>query len=134
MQSEAAHQNSKYENLNKAFTKKKTSKEEMVVLYDASDSDSSSSGESDNSPDEYEKTSIAYDSDSAENDKRSSSSVGKEGNNQLDSCRDAFIIDKLKPNIKSKIKEHKLSSNNLDKVLHDAHILNTLQKPTNKKD
>ena len=35
-------------------------------------------------------------------------------------------------NSKSKIKEYTLSSNNLDKALHDAHLLNTLQKPTNK--
>ena len=51
----------------------------------------------------------------------------------LDGCIDAFVIDKLKTESKSKIKEHKLSSNNLDKALHDAHILNTLRKPTNKK-
>ena len=28
------------------------------------------------------------------------------------------------------MKEHKLSSNNLDKALHDAHLLNTMQKPS----
>ena len=52
----------------------------------------------------------------------------------LDGCRDAFIIDKLKPNSKSKIKEHKISYNNLDKALHDAHLLNNLRNPDNIKD
>ena len=33
-------------------------------------------------------------------------------------------------NSKSKIKDHRLSCNNLDKALHDAHILNTLRKPS----
>ena len=53
------------------------------------------------------------------------SSSSSEDNNWLNGCRDAFIIDKLKPNSKSKIKENKLSSNNLDKVWHDARLLNT---------
>ena len=43
-------------------------------------------------------------------------------------CRELIIIDKLNNNT-SNIKEHKLSSNNLDRALHDAHLLNTLQKP-----
>ena len=68
MQAESSHQKSKYEKLNKAFAKKKTSKEETVILDDTSDSDSLSSSDSDNSPDEDEKTSFAYDSDSADND------------------------------------------------------------------
>ena len=38
-------------------------------------------------------------------------------------------IDKLN-NSKSNIKGKKLSSNNLDKKLHDAHLLNTLRKPS----
>ena len=39
---------------------------------------------------------------------------------------------KFKKNSKSKIKEHTLSSNNLDKALHDTHLLNTMQNLTNK--
>ena len=30
------------------------------------------------------------------------------------------------------MKEHKISSNNVDKALHDAHLLKTLKKPTKK--
>ena len=44
-------------------------------------------------------------------------------------CRELNIINNLN-NIKSNIKEHKLSSNNLDTALNDAHILNTLRKPS----
>ena len=44
-------------------------------------------------------------------------------------CRDLIIIDKL-TNITSTIKEHKLSSINLDTALHDAHLLNTLRNPS----
>ena len=40
LQAEASHQKSKYEKLNKTFTKKKTSKEETVVLDDTLDSNS----------------------------------------------------------------------------------------------
>ena len=40
LQAEASHQKSKHENLNKAFTKRMTSKEETVVLDDSSDSKS----------------------------------------------------------------------------------------------
>ena len=104
LRAEAAHQKSKYENLNKAFTKKKTFKEQTAVLDNSSDSNSSPSSESENSPDENEKTSIAYDSYSADNEESSSSSISIEESNLLDGCRDAFIIDKLKPNSKSKIK------------------------------
>ena len=75
MQAEASHKKSKYEKLNKAFTKKKNSKEETVILYDISDRYSSSSSESDNSPDEYVKKSIAYDLDYANDDKISSSYI-----------------------------------------------------------
>ena len=32
LQAQSAHQNSKYENLNKAFAKKNTSKEDTVIL------------------------------------------------------------------------------------------------------
>ena len=44
-------------------------------------------------------------------------------------CRDLIIIDNL-TNSTSKIKEHKLSSNNLDTALNDSHLLNTLLKPS----
>ena len=80
MQAETAHQKSKYEKLNKDFTKKKNSKEGTVVLDDTLDSISSSRSESENSPDEYGKTSIAYDSDSTGDDKSSSSSIVSEDN------------------------------------------------------
>ena len=43
-------------------------------------------------------------------------------------CRELNIIDNLN-NSKSDIKEHKLSSNNLDTALNDAHLLNTLRNP-----
>ena len=42
LQAEDAHQKSKYEKLNKAFTKKNTPKEETVILDDTLDSNSSS--------------------------------------------------------------------------------------------
>ena len=135
MDREAAHQTAKYlkyKKLNKALSKKKTPKEETIILDDTLDINSSSSSESNHSPDEYEKTSIAYDSESADDNKNSNRSIGREENIWINGCRDPFIIDKLTPISKSKIKEHRISSNNLDKVLHDAHLLNNLQKPTNK--
>ena len=46
LQAEAAHHKSKYENLNKAFTKSKTYKYETVYLYASSGSNSSPSSES----------------------------------------------------------------------------------------
>ena len=119
-------------NINKYFAKKKTFKEETVILYDTSDRNSSSISEADNSPDEYEKTSIAYDSESSDKDKSSSSFIISEENNWPNGCRDSFIIDKLKPNSKSNIKYHRLSFNHLDKALVYSHLLNTLQSPTNK--
>ena len=128
MQAKVVQQKSKYEKLNKDFTKKKTTKEDTVVLYESLDRNSSLRSESDNSPGEYEKTSIAYDSDSADDEEISSSYIGSEEKNWLDGCRDAFIIDKLKPNSKSKLREHKLISNNLDKSLHDAHLLKNSAK------
>ena len=60
LQAKAFHQKSKYKKINKYFTKENSSKEETVILYDTSDSDSSSSIEYKNSPDEAEKPSIAY--------------------------------------------------------------------------
>ena len=134
MQAEAAHQKSKYEKLNKAFTKRENSKEEAVNIADSLDSNYSSSSESNNYSTKTGKISIAYDSDSADDGEISSFSNGREDNNWLDSCRDALIIDKSKTNSKSKLKEQKLGSNNLDASLHDAYILNTLRNPTNKKD
>ena len=62
------------------------------------------SSEADSSPDEYEKTSISYNSESAEDAEIRSSSIGSRENNLLDCFRDECIIDKLKPNSKSKIK------------------------------
>ena len=66
LQAEAALERAKYKQLNKAFAKKKTPKEETVILDDTSDRNYSSSSEAENSPDEDEKTSIAYDSESAD--------------------------------------------------------------------
>ena len=60
MEKEVSHQRSKYlkyNKLNKAFSRKKT----RVILDDPSESNSSSSTEADNYPDEGEKNSIAYD-------------------------------------------------------------------------
>ena len=135
MEREATHQRSKYLNykkLNKSFANKKTPKEDTVILDDTLDRDSSSSSEDYNFPDEYLKTSITYDPDYADDDKNSKSSICRRETNGLNGCRYAFIIHKLKNNGKSKIKEHTLSSNNLDESLHDAHLLNTLLNPTNK--
>ena len=55
MEKETSHQRAKhlkYKKLNKAFSKKKT----RIILDDPSESDSSSSSEGDNSPDEGEKS------------------------------------------------------------------------------
>ena len=74
---EASHQKAKYlkyKKLNNAFSKKKT----RVILDDPSDSDSSSSSESHNSQNEYEKTSIAYDSESVNSDESRNSSTDTE--------------------------------------------------------
>ena len=81
MKIEAAHQRAKYlkyKKLNKAFAKKNTPKEETVVLDDTSDSDPSSISEDDNSTYEYDKTYIAYDSESSDNDESSNGSIGSE--------------------------------------------------------
>ena len=48
-------------------------------------------------------------------DESSSGSISSEDNIWLDGCRYVFIVDKLKTNSTLNIKEHKLSSNNLDK-------------------
>ena len=116
----------KYKKLNKAFAKKNTPKEQTVILDDTLDRNSSSISDAYNSCDEDEKHSIAYDSEFPDDDKNSNSYIVSKENIWLNGCRDAFIIDKLKPNSKSNIKEHTLSSNSLDKSLHDSHLLNTL--------
>ena len=92
----------------------KTSKEDTVVLDDSSVRNSSSRNKSNHSSKETGKTSIFYDSDSAYDDKISTSSISIEDDIWLDGCRDAFIIDKLKTNSKSNLKQHTLGSNNLD--------------------
>ena len=79
MQVESAHQKSKYEKLNKAFTKKKTSKEETVILDISSDSDFSSSSESDNSPNETGEKDIACDLDYTDVDESGRSSISSNG-------------------------------------------------------
>ena len=107
MEREATNQRSKYLNckkLNKYFAKKKTPKEDTVIIDDTLDSDSSSSSEDDNFPDEYFKTFITYDPYYADDDKSSKSSICRRETNGLNGCRDAFTINKLKPNSKSKIK------------------------------
>ena len=64
LEKEADHQRSKYleyKKPNKYLVKKKTRKEETVILDDTSDSNSYSSINARNSRDEDKKTSIAYD-------------------------------------------------------------------------
>ena len=80
MQAEAAHQKYKYEKINKAFTKRKTSKEETINLDESSDRNSSSRNEYKNPSPKTgkKKTSITYDSDSSDDGKISSSSTGSE--------------------------------------------------------
>ena len=72
---------------------------------------------------------MTYDSELGGSDKSSNSATGTEEEACNNGCRDLIIIDKLN-NSTYNIKEHKLSSNKLDKVLHDAHLLNTLRKPS----
>ena len=69
----------KYKNLNKYFAKEKTPKEDTVSQDDTSYINSSSRSWNYNSPDEDEKTSITYDSKSADDDEISNSSIGSEG-------------------------------------------------------
>ena len=78
------------------------------------------------------RASINYKSESIDDYESSNRSIGSEKNIALKGLRHRFIIDKVNPNNESKIKEHPLSSNNLDRSLHNDHILNTLKKPTNK--
>ena len=83
MQSEAADKKSKYEKLNKYFTKRKTSNEDTVNLADYSDSNSSCSSESNNYYPKTgkKKTSLTYDLDYFDDGKISSSSTSSEDNN-----------------------------------------------------
>ena len=60
------HQRAKYKKKNKYFAKKKTSKEDTFILDDTSEINSSSISKADNYPEEYEKTSIAYNSYSSD--------------------------------------------------------------------
>ena len=78
LEREAAHQRAKYlkyKNINKSFAKKNTSKED-----DTSNRNYLSRSEVYNSRDEYEKASITYDSESADDEKISNSSISSEGN------------------------------------------------------
>ena len=79
--------------------------------------------------DEGEENSMTYNSESGGSDKSSNNATDNEEEAWKNGCRDLIIIDKLTYST-SNIKEHKLSSNNLDTVLHDAHLLNTLRKPS----
>ena len=95
------------------------------------ESNSSLSSEGDNPPDEVEKNSIAYDSESGNSDESSNIATDPKEEAWNNGGRDGFIINKLN-NSKSKITEQKLSSNNLDKALNDAHLLNNLRKLSKK--
>ena len=62
-------------------------------------------------------------------DKSSDNATDTEEEAWKSGCRDLVIIDNL-TNSTYNIKEHKLSSYNLDAELHDDHLLNTLRKPS----
>ena len=72
---------------------------------------------------------MTYESESGLSDKSSNNATDTEEEDWKNGCRDLIIIDKL-TNSTSNIKENKLSSNNLDTALHDAHLLNTIRKPS----
>ena len=76
-----------------------------------------------------EKNSITYDSELGGSDKSSNSATDTEEEDWNTGCKELIVINKLN-NSTSNIKEHKLSYNNLDKALHDAHLLNTLRNPS----
>ena len=83
MEREADHHRAKYlkyKNLNKAFSKKKTPKEETVIIDDNSVSNYPSISDADNPPDEDEKNPIAYNSESEEDEESSNISIGREEN------------------------------------------------------
>ena len=71
---------------------------------------------------------MTYDSELGESDKSSNNATNTEEEAWKSGRRELNMIDKLN-NSKSDIKEHKLSSNNLDTALNDAHRLNTPRKP-----
>ena len=110
----------KYKSLNKEYSKKNT----PVILEDSKSNSSSSKEE--NSSDEGEEHSMTYDSELGGSDKSSDNATNTEEEAWKRGCRDLNIINNLN-NSKSNIKEHKLRSNNLDTVLKDAHLLNTLR-------
>ena len=127
LEKQASHQRAKYlkyKNLNKAFSKKKT-----PVILEESESNSSTSREEENSSDEGEENSITYDSESGGSDKSINNATDTKEEAWNNGCRELIVIDKLN-NSTSNIKEHKLSSNNLDTELHDSRLLNTLRKPS----
>ena len=72
---------------------------------------------------------MTYDSESGGSDKSSNNAIDTEVEAWKNGCRDLSIINKL-TNSTSNIKEHKLSSNNVDTALNDAHLINTLRKPS----
>ena len=72
---------------------------------------------------------MTYDSESGHSDESSNSATDTKEEAWNNGCRDGFVINKLN-NSKYNINKHKLSSNNLDKALHDAHLLNTLKNPS----
>ena len=72
---------------------------------------------------------MTYNSDSGGSEKSSDNATDTEEEAWKSGCIDLIITDNLN-NSKSRIKDHKLSSNNLDTALHDAHLLNTLLKPS----
>ena len=81
LEREAAHQRTnylKYKNLNKTFTNRKTLKDDTIIIYNTSDSNSLSSSEDYIPPDEYEKTSIAYTSECTDNYESSKRSINNE--------------------------------------------------------
>ena len=128
LEREASHQREKYlkyKKLNKEFSKKKT----RFIIDDPSESESYSSSDDDNSLGEGEKKSMTYNSKSGNSDESINSATNNEEEAWNNGCRYGFVIDKSN-NSRSNIKEHKLSSNNLEKALHDAHLLNTLRNPS----
>ena len=75
---------------------------------------------------------MTYDSESGESNKGSNNATDATDTEEeawKSSCRDLNRMDNIN-NSKSNIKDHKLSSNNLDTALNDAHLLNTLRKPS----
>ena len=72
---------------------------------------------------------MTYASESGGSYKSSDNATHTEEEAWKSGCRDLNIIDNLN-NSKSNIKEHKLSLNNLDTALNDAHLLKTMRKPS----